>query len=103
MPECSECGGELLHNRKKGALELDFAELVFECSDCENTDTVLIDPVEEEEKAEKWDEALERMTYGRAQSEDSTVSDKAEIELKQVNQDPAEHEDQVSLNEVGSP
>lgn len=97
---CGDCGEKMIHNRMEGCLELDFVELILQCQNCGNYKKIRVNPIEEEEKAERWDEAIKRMTYGKAKPEDSTVDKKAEIELKKVNPDAADHKNQKSLTEL---
>ena len=83
------CGGEMLHNRLRGVFEGTFVEILLECSECDNEEKVMIDPVEEDQKAEAWKPFIERMKYGRARPEPGTEKT---LKKKSVDQIESEFE-----------
>lgn len=60
-----------MHNRHKGSIEFATVDLVFECEDCETQERFMILTNEEQSKAEKWQDAIDRMTFGRARPENT--------------------------------
>lgn len=68
------------HDRLSGTLELDFVRLVMECSECGNTEDVMVDPMEEKQKSENWQPLIERMKYGRSKPGDKNIPEKRPVE-----------------------
>lgn len=70
----------MLHNRHKGTLEFATVDLVFECNSCDHEERLMILTDEEEAKAAKWQDAIDRMTYGRARPENTDAPEIVPVE-----------------------
>lgn len=92
----------MVHDRMKGVFEGTFVELVFECSDCDNEERVMIDPLEEEQKAENYKPFIERMKYGRARPEPGTDTVPKRKSVDQIEQEYEEGDDQRIENPSSS-
>lgn len=77
---CRKCGERMLHNRHKGTLEFATVDLVFECSSCDNEERLMILTDEEQAKAKKWQDAIDRMTYGRVRPENTDAPETVPVE-----------------------
>lgn len=70
----------MLHNRHKGTLEFATVDLVFECNSCDHEERLMILTDEEQAKAEKWQDAIDRITYGRARPENTDAPEIVPVE-----------------------
>ena len=70
----------MLHNRHKGTLEFATVDLVFECNSCDHEERLMILTDDEEAKAAKWQDAIDRMTYGRARPENTDAPETVPVE-----------------------